>query len=222
MPTLRSQLQTLASDLNDSDGKSWSETDYIEYLNAGICLAASLNPKRFARPVDVKLQPGAQQPTGCDFLTAIVGVVSSTGAVTQISKRAVDSAAAAAFSRVPVPATGYFPSSAQISTDDRESFYVDPPVPDGANITVRVQCASPISFRLSDADKAMDTWACSQYEIAREWAMYRALSSERESVNGANSANAHRQTFFTLINVVLASETTQGDPMQSTPKKVSQ
>ena len=218
MPTLRSKLQTLAFDLNDKDSVGTPLPILLEYLNAGLCLAASLNPKRFASPVDVPLVPGAQQPTGCSFLTGIVGVLTPLGVV-PVSKRAVDSAAAAAFGRVQIAADKYFPTSVQPSDDDRESFYVDPPAPVGVKTIVRIMCASPVTFIEADADNEMTVRQCAQYEIAREWAMFRALSGERESARGAESSTVHRQTFFTLVGAVLNSEATMGDAMQGAPKK---
>lgn len=218
MPTLRFKLQTLAFDLNDQEHVGTPVSILLEYLNAGLCLAASLNPKRFASPIDVHLVPGSQQPTGCSFLTGIVGVVTATGVV-PISKRAVDSAAAAAFGRVQIAPDKYFPTSIQASDDDRESFYVDPPAPAGAKITVRIMCATPVTFTEADADKEMSVRQCAQYEIAREWAMFRALSGERESARGEASSNMHRQTFFTLVGAVMNSEATMGDAMQGGPKK---
>lgn len=218
MPTLRSKLQTLAFDLNDKDSIGTPLSILLEYMNAGLCLAASLNPKRFASPVDVHLVPGAQQPTGCSFLTGIVGVVTPQGVVA-VSKRAVDSTAAAAFGRVQIAADKYFPTSIQASDDDRESFYVDPPAPIGVATTVRIMCASPVTFIEADADKEMSVRQCAQYEIAREWAMFRALSGERESARGAESSSLHRQTFFTLVGAVLNSEATMGDAAQGALKK---
>lgn len=211
MPTLSSKLLSLSVDLNDADGDGWSKETLLEYLNSGLCLAASLNPKRFASPVDVQLVPGAQQPTGCSFLTGIVGVVTAAG-VRSVSKRAVDSSAAAAFGQVNIAPDKYYPTSIQPSDDDRESFYVDPPAPVGINMVVRIQCATPETYTLVDLDKEMNVRQCAQYEIAREWAMFRALSSERESTRGSEIAALHRTTFFTLVGAVLNSEATGGDP----------
>lgn len=218
MHTLRSKLQTLAFDLGDKDSVGTPLPVLLEYLNAGLCLAASLNPKRFASPVDVTIVPGTQQPTGCSFLTGIVGVVTPQGVV-PVSKRAVDSAASAAFGRVQIAPDKYFPTSIQASDDDRESFYVDPPAPVGVKLVVRIMCATPVTFTQADADKEMSVRQCAQYEIAREWAMFRALSGERESARGAESSNLHRQTFFTLVGAVLNSEATMGDAMQSPQSK---
>lgn len=221
MPSLSSKLQTLSLDLNDSDGTGWPHEVLLEYLNAGLCLAASLNPKRFATSIDVALVPGAQQSTGCSFLTGIVGVVTAAG-VKRTSNRPVDSSAAAAYAQTNISPEKYHPTSIQPSEDDRESFYVDPPAPVGVNMKVRIQCASPETYTLADKDEEMSVRQCAQYEIAREWAMYRALSSEHESVRGAEIANAHRATFFLLVGAVLNSEATGGDPAPVQPQRKTQ
>ena len=221
MPSLSSKLQTLSLDLNDSDNDAWSWELLIEYLNAGLCLAASLNPKRFATPIDVSLVPGAQQPTGCSFLTGIVGIVTPAG-VKQVSRRPVDSSAAAAYAQTSISPAKYYPTSIQPSEDDRESFYVDPPAPVGVSMKVRIQCASPVTYTLADVNREMSLRQCAQYEIAREWAMYRALSSERESARGSEIALAHRATFFLLVGAVLNSEATGGEPAPTQPQRKTQ
>lgn len=220
MDSLRQRLRTLSSDLNDPRGDSWGIPDLLEYLTAGACLAMSLNPKRFATTITVPLVPGAQQKVDCGVLVGVVGVNTAAGLV-EVSQRPVDSTAAAAFGRVAPIKADYFPTSIRLSDTDRESFFVNPPAPVGVSMTVSVSCAVAAIFTMAALDKPMTQIQCAQYEIVREWAMYRALASEIPAAaasGGPGAAAGHKQTFFQLVGAVLNSEESHGDTTMPQPR----
>ena len=205
MATLRAHLDGLAEDLRDvEDGHentTWSVEQLLRYLSAGLALAASLTPKKFAKRVEHKLVPGGYQKTGCSNIIEVLGVVDEAGTVKTATARRVSAAAAAAYGDdVTTPET-YTPAF-RLAPYDHTAFTVDPPAPRGVNLTVALLCASPELFTVEDLDAELSQTAQAQFAIASEWAMYKALIIDRNSAEDPTVAKQHRDTFYQLLGLV--------------------
>lgn len=205
MSTLRKHLAGLAEDLNDAEAghenTEWSEEQLLRYLNAGLALGASLMPKKFAKRVEQALVPGAYQKTGCTNIIEVLGVVDATGAVKTTTGRKVNAAAAAAYGEDVTSPEAYTPAF-RLAQYDHTAFTVDPPAPRGVKLTVALLCATPEVFTTADLDDEMSQVAQAQFEIASEWAMYKALIIDRNSAEDPTIAKQHRDTFYQLLGLV--------------------
>ena len=164
--------------------------------NEAIGLLASLQPDAFVEIIKHKLEPGYVQtaPEECGTVVAILGQADEAGNVMSPMTPS-DTAIARWFTESCADFANYEISSANVDPKSANTFFVNPPVPYGADVTVLLQCAGGCGDGYKDR--------CSNKTAIIEFMMYRLLGADETSPASAAAATAHLQTFFNVTGLTL-------------------
>jgi hypothetical protein len=205
---LSALLLDIARDLNDAEPghefTRWPQQSLARWFNEGRCNAFTLNPSQFSQVVVVKLQPGTeQQACNGGILHDILGQTDARGLITtpinrtdmSMSTRWTKTVNCCVTGASTTKLTGY-----TFTASENGLFSVEPPVPPGADVYVKVVCYTRPSD-LSLTDDVDDSDDCATTAAATQWALFRAMMRDDESIAAQNAAAVHRQMFFDLLNV---------------------
>lgn len=185
--------------LNDqypgSEYTRWPKEDVECALREARNAVNLIRPDQNVTTIEMKLQPGTfqQVPGECSELVNVIGSLDKNG-VLQEQKGSGKSGLSKWFPSAcqGVDPEDYEMTSFERDTKDTSVFYVQPPVPIGAEVTVKIQCAGSC---------ASDQVDCRFEPPIVEYMMYRLLSTEDDSSTSATAANTHFRTFAMLLNV---------------------
>lgn len=203
----------LRYDINDVE-KDWFESDevLIDYLNDGLCEVFVLRPELYTKPVKVRLQEGDMQcvPDCCRFY-GIDSIVDSEGRVIASIRQkkrddVLDWRGASCLTAGNKNKPGI---DREYSIDDmtRSRFYIKPPVKKGQDVYARVNMACKPENLKFDLEQSLDWLDCEIRNPAYAWALYRALSANRESASALAAANLYQKEFFSLLKLRLDTDT---------------
>lgn len=193
-------------DFNDMDADRVEDAIIINYLNEAIRETYKLNPNKFLRTVDVKLQEGdLQTPCCCDLLRSVDALVDENGVkVGEI--RAIDQRASTAFGkRQCARKSPYARSYHKVANSDNQ-FVVDPPLSPNDNLHARLTCAVlPKPLGANDSFPAEIT---AYYAALVDYVLYRLFGAETESATSQNKSVAFHKSF--MENVLNEEKIRQG------------
>lgn len=209
MNTVGHICTSVSRDLNDqragNEFTRWTRKAMVEYLNRGIKEIAAYKPEAFARTIDLTLVPGRTQtlPEG----VSLRGFGAGTGGnMTHSSDDTLLKAFAGYASCPPRPKMKngklqYAVKSFSVDSADPSLYYVSPPVPIGANVSVKAQVDGMVEeYTLADWDK--EVYISDRYYnnlITYMQACAYGLDSE-SSINRAESARLLSQ-FYQVMGV---------------------
>lgn len=174
----------------------WSQSDLVEYAKDALVMLTMLYPKKFTKVKTITLRKGKVQylDDGCTLVKVIgdkdSGVSSSIASAA--NERLMELFPSGC--REPLTPEDYEVESFSIEESSDSIFYVQPPAP-VAGIEIEVIVSCPPDF--NDKDYVIPTWA---HNAVIEWMLYRAYSSEDESVQNINNADMHLKHFYTIVS----------------------
>lgn len=175
--------------------KIWAKEDLECYYAEALGLVAALRPDLSTGTCDVELKPGAVQVVEddcCGQLIDVLGVIdASTNAVMETLSKG-NNMLAKWFTKC--VSGDYKPSSYQKLEIGNDTFVLNPPVPAGTTMKMRVRC-----IKKPDPDADLDD---TRYSAAiREWVLYRARQFEQDSPTSIQMSQMHAANFFRIMNV---------------------
>lgn len=190
--TLDEFLLGLASDFKD-DAPGYEFTQFprdqlIRWTNDGLCALSAFRPDLFSRAVDVTLKPGTEQTLeGCTLLSSIRAQLNARGEEVGPVRRVSDTAMLAWTKPLicrekneTYRVTGY-----RFDPARKDTFYVEPPVPPGQEVKVRVVCSfAPPALTLDDLDSEMDE-NCYRLLMVKNYVYAQGYSKESDQTNTA-------------------------------------
>lgn len=201
-------LSGLASDLGDDEpGHEFSRVSrdqLLTYLNEGLCLIGSLNPGLRSKPTILELDEGSEQTLGCcGRLSNVIGQVDENGnVIARLSKSSLT--AVVRWTKAPCLSSNASGPTFRLksytnSAADSRFFTVDPPVPPGTRVLLKVICSrNDGTYQVGDE---LDETDCANITAAKFWVLFRAHFIDNESSPEYQKAMAAAKMFFQLINV---------------------
>lgn len=192
MATLNEILLGIAQDLNDAapgrEFRLYPRDQLIRWWNDALCALCSLRPRLFSTTKVIELVPGAEQKIeGCTLISSVRGQVNARGEVIS-TVRPVSDKALLAWTKpaCPLPAANaYRATGFRYDRANRDTFYIDPPVPPGQKVSVQVVCSlCPASLTMSDLDAEIDV-TCYQLLMAKHYIYQMAYAMESDQTNFA-------------------------------------
>jgi hypothetical protein len=210
--TLDEYLLGLASDFKD-DAPGYEFTQFprdqlLRWINDGICALSSFRPDLFSASKDVKLKPGTEQTVeGCTTVSAVRSQVNARGEEIGSVRRVSDSAMLA-WNKPQVckqKNDAYRVSGFRFDPARKDTFYVEPPVPPGIEVLVRVTCSgSPPPLTLDDLDTELDE-NCYRLLMVKNYVYAQGYSKESDQTN-ASLATWHMNLWNGLLRGKLAAD----------------
>ena len=186
-------IKRVRFDFNDMDADRVEDPIIINYLNEAVQEIYKLNPSRFLKTVEVKLEDGdLQTPCCCDLLYSVDALIDENG-IKVGEVRAIDQRANVAFGkRQCTTKSPYARSYNKIANSDNQ-FIVDPPVSPNETIHARLTCAVlPVPLGVNDIFPAEIT---AYYAALVDYVLYRLFGAETESVSSQNKSMAFYKSF---------------------------
>lgn len=199
----------------DCPNTRWSQASLIDYINEALCRVAARRPDAFSKTTEIALKPGALQtlPPAFASLNSVETSVGADGRETPVQQ--IDDRFAKIFSgkkclsrdrrcenpraATADPCAAYTVKSFVKNPIDEKTFRVEPPVPPGCSPkVVATVVRKPTHYCASDLDKCLDA-ECEFQALIVEWALYRAMSIDTESVSLARAAAAHLASFEQML-----------------------
>ena len=206
-------LGEIAADLGDNEpGREfsrWSMDQLRGYLNEGLCLIGSFNPGMRSKPTVLKLEPGSEQSMGCcSRLSNVVGQVDANGNVIgQLTKSSLTTSLRwTKKSCLPSTKQGaeFRLKTYTNSAADSGFFTVQPPVPVGTDVYLKVICSR------RDGDYAvgdqLDETDCANVVAAKFWAIFRAHFVDDEKSPEYQKAMAAAKMYFQILGMKFKAE----------------
>lgn len=161
--TLNEYLLGLAQDFkDDAPGYEFTQfprTQLIRWINDGLCALAAFRPDLFSRAIDVTLKPGIEQTIeGCTTLSSVRSQLNARGEEIGQIRRVSDVALLGWNKPAICKATNgeYRVTGFRYDPARKDTFYVEPPVPPGQKVVVRVTCSgSPAPLTIDDLDQEL-------------------------------------------------------------------
>lgn len=211
MKTVKQLIAEVAQLINDAEEGyehiRWTENELIEYANDAVLQLMVVRPDVFTKVVDLPLKPGSQQelPEPISQLIDVLGVRDVFGRVSGRPMRKNAAAAAVArnwFDELSCEVTAadgsYVPRSYEFAPENPRMFYVEPPVPSGASVTLIVNAVvTPKHAELDDKLPIESRF----HNAVIEWMLYRAYSKDIESAHDNQTSQQHLAHFYNILQV---------------------
>lgn len=213
MTTLYDFLRTVASKLNDDEvGAPFQRYTLEEMLaayNAGLCLAAKYREDLFTEYRVVQLNAGRYQDVRgcCSKVLDVLDQVREDGStIRKISSRTSTTKVSRNWNKRSCLARGidgYVVSTVDLDRNMDGRFIVEPPVPCGVEVFVRVKCVErPCPYDESTVNAKINA-ECELNAAVWHYVLAMMLSGDRFS----NPANAdkqyHYRMFFDMLGIIL-------------------
>lgn len=200
-----SMLTDIARYLSDYDEDEsyvhWTQDDLLSYFKRAISIVAMAKRDRFVKRRVVKLKPGAVQETPEDCKSDIsVQGVEKDGVVERVRRAnlSIYPPLGRPMCRSKICGTGYKMKSFDIDPTNRRSILVDPPVPDGADVSLVLTCYMPPTVDSVDStiELGQDLEA-----VVFELMLYYAWGVDIEDVANRERSNQHWNNAMTLLQL---------------------
>lgn len=206
----RQMVEEVTRYLRDDDPEfanvHWSEQDLLDYFRLAVEVVASVQKDRFISRVSVPLVPGQIQtiPTACRDEPTVLGQLNQDGRVVSFPRQTTASRTAMYLSnRIgckdcdgEVRADSYVMDSWSVDSGNPNVFYVEPPVPDGAKVSLDLTCFIPPTVSTLDDD--VDLGAQVRPAVFHLMLHY-AYGVDIESVPQRDRATSHWNQAFQLL-----------------------
>ena len=208
-----SVLDSIAEDLGDNEPgrlfSRWSREQILGYLNEGLCLIGSFNPGMRSKPTLLKLSQGSEQTLGCcNRLSNVIGQVDANGnVVAKLSKSSLTTTLRwTKKSCLPPVKNGaeFRLKTYTNSATDSGFFTVDPPVPAGTDVWLKVVC-SRTDGAYTEAGQ-LDETDCANLVAAKFWVIFRAHFVDDEKSPEYQKAMTAAKMYFQILGMKFKAE----------------
>jgi hypothetical protein len=215
---------SIAESLGDSrpgrEFTRYTKPTMVTYYNEAMCFVASHRPDLFTNMVIVKMTPGRHQDArccGCTDVQGVVAQVDENGAeikdLTTLPPGQGTGTSTRRTYRTPCRKTvGGVPTITNVVLDAgvAGAFAVDPPVPVGADMWLKVRCtAPPTALTLADLDAGKGFGWCKFAPAIRSYMLYRLLGADRNAAGASQEAQAELKAAYTYLGVQIKMEERQ-------------
>lgn len=198
------KVSSLLSDQCEGDAyETWSKQDLTSYLNDAMCQILALRPDAFACVEEIKLVAGTRQTLDSQYHSIVSIEEADDGSTSGTSETTSD---VLKHYRKKSCVTGlssdgsYSPSSFRKNDVVKNTFYVSPAVPEGADATIVATVIKNPGKACVD-DTTPLSISCEYEAQLTDWMMMRALSVEAESSQTSLTlAREYRQAFYLTFN----------------------
>lgn len=219
MSTYAKWFKTIAFALND-DEPNHEFTRYpldkmVAAYNAAMCLVYKYRPDMFTEWKTVKLHAGRYQDLRgcCDQTLSVSDQVTSDGRTIKplVGDRKTETTIKRHWRKPscivrPDAPGGYVIENIDIDANMNGRFTVDPPVPEGADVYVRVKCVKgPCELTEADLNASFDA-NCDMSTAAWHFVLARMLTGDRFSQTANSDMQYHYRMFFDILGVVQRQE----------------
>lgn len=188
-------------DVNDLDADRWENAHLVDILNEAQCEMYNIRPDLFQEIVVAQLDEGEwQQPCCCGAIAKLDGIADVNG-VKIDDIRAVEQAASVAFGKRRKCGHAPYPSEYGLERSGGSRFWVNPPVRPDQTVFVRIVCAvkpEPLGFDLS---APLGKVGCEYYGALIDFALFRLLGTETESLTSREKSAFHRAAFYEKLGL---------------------
>lgn len=221
MTTLNQALRQVAATLKDlapgQEFSGWPQDLLLQWFNEGVCILAAWRPDLFSATRVVTLQPGSEQTvSGCDRFGRVISQVNPDGTETNVRKTSF--AATASWTKPPCrkQVADYALSSYRFDPTQKRTFYVEPPVPGGAEVKVRIVCSgAPPALEMGNMNDEVDL-DCYQFTMVKHYMLAMAYSQDSDSSNNA-LAQFHLSIWTSFMTNVARSDAAFSGSAQPAP-----
>lgn len=205
--TANSMIEDVARYLSDYDEDEsyvhWSREDLLSYFRKATNIVVKANKSKFIKKTTVQLKEGILQdvPESCESDIKIYGVADENGVVKEFARRT-------RIGQYPklgrpickgrVVGTGYTLSSYEYDEDNPRQIIVDPPVPEGVDLSLVISCYMPPE--VSGDDDVIDLGADNEAAIF-ELMLYYAWGVDIEDTATRERSNIHWNNAMTLMRL---------------------
>ncbi len=189
MATLRELLADIGRDLRDLcpgyEHVSWTEAQLIAWINDGECLLCSFRPDLFSFTRVVDLSVGAEQRVDtCGVFSSAVSNVNADGSDGPTIRKAGYTASQIWTKPACAgPPNKYVARSYRFDPNQKTLFYVEPPVPPGAKVRVKIVCAEcPAALSIADLDAPIDA-DCYRIAMVKQYLYSQAFGMDSDQTN---------------------------------------
>lgn len=208
MKTVADICEHVSFQLNDQrphrEFSRWGRAIMVEYLNQAIKEIATYKPDAFSETIAVTLKAGRmQQLEGGVTLRGLIGPdgIPVPESDDGILKGFVRYAPCPPKPRIVNGRLDYKVKSYSVDSADSSTFYVSPPVPAGANVTVRAQVDGRTrEYTLADWDEVVKI-SDKYYNNMLDYMTAKAYRMDAESQVSANEANNLFRLFYQSMGV---------------------
>lgn len=206
-------LDELAADLGDNEPgrfySRWDRAQVLGYFVEGLCLIGSFNPGMRSKPTILTLSEGAEQGLGCcGRISNVIGQVDANGRLLAKMSRGGLSTSLRWTKQSCLPATGsgadFRLKSYTNSATDSGFFTVDPPVPYGTKVYVKVICSRKDGTY--NEGEELDETDCANVVAAKFWAIFRAHFVDDEKSPEYQKALAAAKMYFQILGMKFKAE----------------
>lgn len=216
-------LLSIASQLGDNSPtrpfRRYLLADMVTYYQEALCFVASHRPDLFTDMMVMKLETGSYQDARCCGCTNVTGIVaqidadgntvkdlSSSGSISTKTSRWFRSPCRTASDGTTTPVI----SSVSIEPGMNGVFTVDPPVPPGVDMWVKLKCVgTPAKPTLADVMSTASTTGCTFLPAIRNYIRYLALGGDRHAVGASTEAQTELKNAYTYLGVQIKYEERQ-------------
>lgn len=219
-------LKSIAEQLGDNRPgnpfRRYTLASLIAYYNEAMCFVAARRPDLFTGFKVIKLATGQFQDATCCGCVNVLSVVSQLNAAGDTVKdfSSQDTSARSSANRTkwyrPVCRTDQPGATVVIQTvkilgGQNGAFQVYPPVPEGADVYLKVRCVQQpcgVDEAAVLAGDSVPGW-CQFLPAIRSYVLYRALQGDRQAVGATNEAQAERRAMYDFLQLAYDAEQKQ-------------
>lgn len=204
--TVRGIVQRITYQLNDAEtgweNQTWSEAWITARVLDTFKWFQDDDPSLFAQEQTIQLTSGSKQdlPDSCENLIDFDCAFTPEGLEVPIFMIDYkDLKASTVYNKLmPKCFSDSCVYSAAINPLNSRTFLIDPPVPTGKTLSLRINC-SDVSTFFDDVDKEINCDIAKYFNAVIEWVMFEALSMDSLNPTTLAIANVHRENFFGLV-----------------------
>ena len=220
-------LRTIAAQLGDdrpgAPFRRYPLSLLASFYSEAMCFVASHRPDLFTDYVVIKLETGAHQDARCCGCTNVTGVVaqidadgntlkdlSSTGSSTSDISKWYRPVCKSVTNSDGTTSTTQLINSITIENGMNGVFSVDPPIPPGVDVWVKLKCVHGAPA-VSEADVlgGATTGDCKFLPAIRSYILYRALQGDRHAVGAAAESQNEFKNALTYLGIQIKYEKAQ-------------
>ena len=220
-------LLSIATQMGDNHPskpfRRYALSDLVTYYGEAMCFVASHRPDLFTDMMVMKLSAGSYQDARCCGCKNVIGIVSQIDAngatVKDLSSSGSSPTKTSRWYRAPCQVTtnadGTTTTNTTITSTSIEAgmngvFTVDPPVPVGKDVWVKLKCVgSPPTPSLSDVISTATTGNCSFLPAIRNYIRYLLLGGDRLAQGATQEAQYELKNAYTYLGVQIKYENLQ-------------
>lgn len=203
--TVEGIVQRITYQLSDAqtgyENQAWSREWIMARVLDTFKWFQSDEPNLFAGEQCIELQSGSKQdlPKDCEKLVDFDCYFDTRGREVPVFEASYSDVKSASVYHKLMPCCMYdgCTMSAAMNPSNPRTFLVDPPIPPGKTIEMRVVCSDSQRF-FDDPDTLIDCDFAKYITAVVEWVMFEALAMDGLNPTTLAIANVHRENFFGL------------------------